>query len=189
MTAKPEKTCLDIKASLVQAGLFSDSSSDAGNTWRISPEPYFLSQEETTFFHDLGPKLLEFYSVLNRFYLDSAKGNFHPWVAEYLDAGKPQELIDFGRMKRMRQSLPGIIRPDVIPTENGFAVTELDSVPGGFGLTSSLMSLYEDPAWEMTGAGIPSLFYQMVESVSKEPSPNIAIVSSDEAKDYLKEMQ
>ena len=66
-------------------------------------EPYFLSQEETTFFHELGPKLLQFYSVLNRFYLDSAKGNFHPWLAEYLDAGKPQELIDFGRMKRMRQ--------------------------------------------------------------------------------------
>ena len=189
MIAQPEKTCLDIKASLVQAGLFSDSSSDTGNTWRISPEPYFLSQEETAFFHDLGPKLLQFYSALNRFYLDSAKGNFHPWLAEYLDAGKPQDLIDFGRMKRMRQALPGIIRPDVIPTENGFAVTELDSVPGGFGLTSSLMSLYEDPAWEMAGAGIPSLFHQMVESVSKEPSPNVAIVVSDEAKDYLKEMQ
>ena len=61
-------------------------------------------KEETTFFHELGPKLLQFYSVLNRFYLDSAKGNFHPWLAEYLDAGKPQELIDFGRMKRMRQT-------------------------------------------------------------------------------------
>lgn len=189
MIAQPEKTCLDIKASLVQAGLFSDSSSEPGNTWRISPEPYFLSEEETTFFHELGPKLHQFYSVLNRFYLDSAKGNFHPWLAEYLDAGKPQDLIEFGRMKRMRQSLPGIIRPDVIPTENGFAVTELDSVPGGFGLTSSLMSLYEDPAWEMAGAGIPSQFHQMVESVSKVPSPNVAIVVSDEAEDYLKEMQ
>ena len=160
MIAKPEKICVDIKASLKQAGLFSDS----GNTWRISPEPYFLSQEETTFFHELGPHLLKFYSVLNRFYLDSVKGNFHPWIAEYLDAGKPQELIDFGRMKRMRQALPGIIRPDVIPTEKGFVVTELDSVPGGFGLTSALMSLYEDPSWKITGAGIPSLFYKMVES-------------------------
>ncbi len=185
MIAQPEKTCLDIKASLVQAGLFSDS----GNTWRISPEPYFLSKEETTFFKELGPKLLKFYSVLNRFYLDSAKGKFHPWVAEYLDAGKPQELIDFGRMKRMRQALPGIIRPDVIPTENGFAVTELDSVPGGFGLTSSLMSLYEDPSWKITGEGISSMFYKMAESISKEPAPNVAIVVSDEAKDYLSEMQ
>lgn len=185
MIAQPEKTCVDVKASLVQAGLFSDTA----NTWRISPEPYFLSPEETTFFHDLGPHLLKFYSVLNRFYLDSVKGNFHSWFAEYLDAGKPQDLIEFGRMKRMRQALPGIIRPDVIATEKGFAVTELDSVPGGFGLTSLLMSLYEDPSWEITGTGIPSLFYQMAESVAKVPTPNVAIVVSDEAKDYLSEMQ
>tara|TARA_Y100001960_G_scaffold309678_1_gene368361 strand:+ start:156 stop:1535 length:1380 start_codon:yes stop_codon:yes gene_type:complete len=185
MIAQSEKTCLDIETSLVKAGLFSDS----GNTWRISPEPYFLSQEETTFFHELGPKLLKFYSALNRFYLDSTKGKFHPWIAEYLDGGKPQELLEFGRMKRMRQALPGIIRPDVIVTENGFALTELDSVPGGFGLTSALMSFYDNPSWEMTGGGIPSLFYKMAESVSKETSPNVAIVVSDESKDYLSEMQ
>lgn len=192
MIAQPEKICLDIKASLIKEGLFSGSDTEAGNTWRVSPEPYFLSREETAFFHDLGPQLLKFYSVLNQFYLDSAKGNFPTWFADYLDAGKPQELIDFGRMKRTRQALPGIIRPDVIVTENGFAVTELDSVPGGFGLTSSLMSLYEDSSWEITGnkeGGIPSLFYQMAESVSKETSPNVAIVVSDEAKDYLSEMQ
>ena len=185
MIAPTEKTCLDIKASLVKDELFSDS----GNTWRISPEPYFLSQEESTFFHELGPKLLKFYSALNRFYLDSIKGNFHPWIAEYLDAGKPQELLEFGRMKRMRQALPGIIRPDVIVTENGFALTELDSVPGGFGLTSALMSFYENPLWEMAGDGIPSLFYKMAESISKETSPNVAIVVSDESKDYRSEMQ
>ena len=185
MIAQPEKICADIKSSLIHAGLYSDS----GNIFRISPEPYFLSQEEIHFFKELGSHLLKFYSVLNRFYLDSAKGKFHPWIAEYMDAGKPQDLIEFGRMKRMRQSLPAIIRPDVIATEKGFTVTELDSVPGGFGLTASLMSLYEDPLWEITGEGIPSLFYEMAESISKESSPNVAIVVSDESRDYLSEMQ
>ena len=185
MVAQDEKTCIDIKTSLVKTGLFSDS----GNTWRISPEPYFLSPEETTFFHELGPKLLKFYSALNSFYLNSSKGNTHPWITGYLDAGKPQELVEFGRMKRMRKVLPGIIRPDVIVTENGFAITELDSVPGGFGLTSALMSFYENPSWKMTGDGIPHLFYNMVESISNETSPNAMIVVSDEAKDYLAEMQ
>ena len=47
-------------------------------------------------------------------------------------------------MKRFKSQLPGIIRPDVIVTEDGFAVTELDSVPGGFGLTSQLMNLYAE---------------------------------------------
>ena len=92
-------------------------------------------------------------------------------------------------MKRMRQALPGIIRPDVIVTENGFALTELDSVPGGFGLTSALMSFYENPLWEIEGDGIPSLFYKMAESISKETSPNFVIVVSDESKDYRSEMQ
>ncbi len=185
MITEPKKICADIKSSLIQAGLYSDS----GNIFRISPEPFFLSHDETLFFQELGPHLLKFYSVLNRFYLDSAKGNFHPWIAEYLDAGKPQDLIEFGRMKRMRQALPGIIRPDVIVTEKGFAITELDSVPGGFGFTASLMSIYEDPSWKITGEGIPSLFYEMAKTVSKETSPNVAIVVSDESKDYLSEMQ
>ena len=185
MITQPKKIYADIKSALVQAGLYSGS----GNTFRISPEPYFLSHDEIYFFQELGSHLLKFYSVLNRFYLDSAKGNFYPWIAEYLDAGKPQDLIEFGRMKRIRQALPGIIRPDVIVTEKGFAITELDSVPGGFGLTTSLMSLYEDTSWEITGEGIPALFYEMAKSVSKESYPNVAIVVSDESKDYLSEMQ
>ncbi len=185
MISEPQKICADIKSALIQDGLYSD----AGNIFRISPEPYFLSHNEIGFFQELGPHLLKFYSVLNRFYLDSAKGNFHPWIAEYLDAGKPRDLIEFGRMKRMRQVLPGIIRPDVIITEKGFTITELDAVPGGFGFTASLMSLYKDPSWNITGEGIPALFYEMAESVSKAAFPNVAIVVSDESKDYLSEMQ
>lgn len=95
-------------------------------------------------------------------------------------------------MKRFRQKLPAILRPDVIVTEDGFAVTELDSVPGGFGLTAELMSLYKDPAWQVIGdseGGIPSLFYNMAKSQSKEAKPCIAIVVSDEAQDYRSEME
>jgi hypothetical protein len=95
-------------------------------------------------------------------------------------------------MKRFRQALPTILRPDVIVTEEGFAVTELDSVPGGFGLTAELMSLYKDPAWQIIGdseGGIPSMFYKMAESLAKEKNPCVAIVVSDEAQDYRSEME
>jgi hypothetical protein len=190
MIAQPENICVEIQASLTRSGLFTES--DLGNRWRISPEPYFLSSEDVEFFHQLGPKLLKFYSAWNKLYLESAKGTGPKWVAPYLDAGKPQELIEFGKMKRFRQTLPSIIRPDVIVTEDGFAVTELDSVPGGFGLTAELMSLYKDPAWQIIGdseGGIPSMFYNMAESLSKEEKPCIAIVVSDEAQDYRSEME
>ena len=70
-------------------------------------------------------------------------------------------------------------------------MTELDSVPGGFGLTAELMSLYKDPAWKIIGdpeIGIPSMFYNMAKSLSKEEKPCIAIIVSDEAQDYRSEM-
>ena len=88
-----------------------------------------------------------------------------------MDRGKPPELVDYSRMKRFKAQLPGIIRPDVIVKEDGFAVTELDAVPGGFGLTSQLMNLYARDDRQIIGledGGIPALFYQMIESLAGE---------------------
>ena len=38
--------------------------------------------------------------------------------------------------------MPRVIRPDILLTENGFSITELDSVPGGIGLTAWLNQTY-----------------------------------------------
>ena len=160
--------------------------------WRISPEPFYLSEEEVSFFHQLGPHLLKFYSAINQLYFDSVKGRVPGWVAEYMDLGKPSDLIDFARMNRFKKQLPGIIRPDVIATEDGFAVTELDSVPGGFGLTARLMSLYAEGGQKIVGleeGGIPRMFYQMMESLAKSPGCVCVIVVSVEAEDYFSEME
>ena len=45
-------------------------------------------------------------------------------------------------MKRFRDQLPAVIRPDIIPTQDGMVITELDSVPGGIGMTACLSALY-----------------------------------------------
>ena len=193
MTATQEDIYSEITTSLSGAGLYSaDTNGGAGeNTWRISTEPYFLSQGELEFIDQLGHHLLKFYTVLNQFYLDSAKGKLPGWIAEYLDFGKPQDLIDYGRMKRFKNDLPGIIRPDLIVTEDGFSVTELDSVPGGFGLTARLMSLYQKDENNIIGhenGGIPELFFKMATSVAGEPKSALGIIVSDEAEDYRSEM-
>ena len=52
------------------------------------------------------------------------------------------DLLEFARMNRFKNQLPGVIRPDLIPTNSGMALTELDSVPGGIGLTGSLSRMY-----------------------------------------------
>ena len=193
MIAKPEDICLEIETSLVQSDLFSKATQTekAAPSWRVSPEPYYLSSEEILFFEDLGCHLLKFYTVLNSLYADSVKGKIPSWFAQYLDAGKPDDLVAYSRMKRIRGDLPGIIRPDIMVTEKGFSITELDSVPGGFGLTARLMDLYSSMDEVMVGmneGGIPEAFYKMAESVSGEKSCVVAIIVSDESNDYWGEM-
>ena len=193
MITKPEDICLEIESSLVQSNLFSKATQaeKAAPSWRVSPEPYYLSSEEILFFEDLGCHLLKFYTVLNSLYADSVKGKIPSWFAQYLDAGKPDDLVAYSRMKRIRGDLPGIIRPDIMVTEKGFSITELDSVPGGFGLTARLMDLYSSMGEVMVGmseGGIPEAFYKMAESVSGEKSCVVAIIVSDEANDYWGEM-
>ncbi len=197
MNAKTEDICIKIKDSLTSEGLFSLPSGPGNqdekvNSWRISPSPFYISPKERDFFVDLGPHLLKFYKVLNRFYFDSLSGKLAPWFAEYLNYGKPPELLKFSQMKRFRNHLPGIIRPDVIPTENGYAVTELDSVPGGFGLTTALSSLYDSEDENIIGlkkGGIATLFYRMLESMSRKKDCVVALIVSDEAEDYRSEME
>ena len=192
MITKPEDICLEIESSLAQSNLFSNAiqAEKAAPSWRVSPEPYYLSSEEILFFEDLGCHLLKFYTVLNSLYSDSVKGKIPSWFAQYLDAGKPDDLVAYSRMKRIRGDLPGIIRPDIMVTGKGFSITELDSVPGGFGLTARLMDLYSsmDEIVGMSEGGIPEAFYKMAESVSGEKSCVVAIIVSEEANDYWGEM-
>lgn len=191
MKPNPEEICFNIQASLAESGLYHANGSEKRTCW-IAPDPYFISREDLEFFSRLGSHLLKFYRVLNQFYFDSLKGKLPSWLAEYLDLGKPSDLLDYGRMNRFKRDLPGILRPDIMVTEHGFAITELDSVPGGFGLLDKLMGLYPSAEGNMVGkanGGILELFYRMVESAAGSRECVLAIVVSDESEDYLAEMR
>ena len=137
------RRCLAIRDALVHAGVYGSAETEQGTAtadsgvspvrFRLSPVPFPLSSSEVIFFQQLGQDLLAFYRALNRLYQESARGTQPGWVAAYLDQGKPESLITFSRMNRFRNLIPGIIRPDVIPTADGMVITELDSVPGGIG--------------------------------------------------------
>src|SRR5215472_5396477 len=96
----------------------------------------------TSNFKYCGHRLCVFQRACNQLYQLSVKGKQPAWVAHYLDAGKPAELIEFSRRKEIRDILPRIIRPDLILTENGYIIAEIDSVPGGIGLTGWLNQTY-----------------------------------------------
>ncbi len=173
---------------LINDGLFATGQDDH---WRVACDPFALSNEEAKFFEALGQHLLLFYQALNRLYLESLKGMQPAWVHEYLDIGKPEDLLALARMNRFKNQLPGVIRPDLIPTNGGMALTELDSVPGGIGLTGSLSRIYAQqgyPVWPQAD-GLVQGFSRMLRGVLHGQPPRVAIVVSDEAEAYRAEMQ
>ncbi len=220
--------CATIRARLCAANLLADPSAlrtgentrtfTSTNSWRISPFPLLLSHDQLVFFTDLGPQLFSFYRALNRLYYESVKGGQPNWVAGWLDQGKPNALVNYSRMKRLRDALPLIIRPDVIATHDGMVITELDSVPGGIGLTAAMSHTYtdvlrlsslgsENPALDDSESSAfhsspyASHSYEIVGGAdgmvrgftsmlqsAQEQSGCAAILVSDEARDYRPEM-
>ncbi|HEU5201885.1 MAG TPA: hypothetical protein VFT92_03750 [Nitrospira sp.] len=196
--------CTSIRDTLIQAGLFapivaapspaSPSQESVNTSWRIGLEPLPLSLEQLTFFHSLGPQLLRFYRSVNRLYAESVRGAQPAWVAAYLDQGKPEGLIAYSRMKRFRDHVPAVIRPDVIPTLDGMVITELDSVPGGIGMTAVMshayaaLSSHDSPQLIGGRDGMVDGFAAMLRAQRGRYEGVIVIVVSEEAKDYRPEM-
>lgn len=163
---------------------------DRPDPFRIGARPFPLSQDDLSFFHALGRHLLAFYRAINKLYLDSVRGHAPEWVHRYLDQGKPESLIAFARMNRFRDLLPDVIRPDIIPTDTGMVITELDSVPGGIGLTGSLSAAYARFGEPLVGGahGIVNGFAAMCRARLESRTPTVAIVVSDESESYRPEM-
>ncbi len=182
------RRCSAVHHALQTAGLFESSPA-----WRVSPVPFQLTADEVSFFEELGPRLWAFSKALNRLYLESVKGRQPFWVHQYLDQGKPPALLEYARMKRFREALPLVIRPDVIPTEAGMTITELDSVPGGIGITGRLSSAYAALGDTLVGGadGMIEGFARLFRSANAagEEAGCLAIVVSDEAEDYRIEME
>jgi hypothetical protein len=114
----------------------------AGLDWRISPEPFPLGENLAKEIESLGRVLLQFYRAVNLLYRRSVEGKQPAWVAELLDRGKPAGLIELQRSLAFKNEVPRVIRPDILLTEPGLSITELDSVPGGIGLTAWLNATY-----------------------------------------------
>lgn len=127
-----------IRSRLPEGGLF------AGQEWRIAPAPFPLSVQQVDALERLGRILLQFYRALNLLYRRSLEGKQPAWVAQWLDLGKPESLLAWQRHPAFKNELPRVIRPDLLLTESGFSITELDSVPGGIGLTAWLNQVHAD---------------------------------------------
>ena len=184
-----------IRSALDSQPLFEDKS------WQLSPEAWPITQDQFAELEQIGSACMEFHQALETLYLRSAAGKnllrnkplLAPWVAEYLDRGKPRELVLHSRDPRNRGVFPTVLRPDLLLTDDGWAMTELDSVPGGIGLTAYLNRLYASDASApgVIGAGDTMILGFHASLAALHPSENnplIALVVSDEAATYRPEM-
>jgi hypothetical protein len=168
-----------VREHLPTAGLFAD------HDWRTSPEPYALGPPLAKEIESLGRVLLQFYRAVNLLYRKSVEGKQPEWVARWLDLGKPAELIQLQRSPALRNEVPRVIRPDLLITDQGLKVTELDSVPGGIGLTGWLNQTYSQMGADVLGGaegmsrGFASIFGD---------APTVHIIVSEEAGTYRPEM-
>src|SRR2546423_4720207 len=134
-----------IRAAFPKEGLFAEKA------WLLSPDAFPIDQKLLADLEQLGHRLFVFQRACNQLYQLSVKGKQPAWIARYLDAGKPKDLVEFSREKIFRDDLPRIIRPDLVLTDEGFTIAELDSVPGGIGLTGWLNRTYAELGDEIIG--------------------------------------
>ncbi len=168
-----------VRRQMPQHGLF------AGHEWRVSPDPFPLSAAMAKEIEGLGRMLLQFYRAVNLLYRKSAEGKQPEWVARWLDLGKPADLVGLQRSPALKNDVPRVIRPDLLLTEYGVSVTELDSVPGGIGLTAWLNQVYSKLGASVLGG--PEGMTEGFASIFGD-APNVHIVVSEEAATYEPEM-
>ena len=178
MVALAENRLEAIRSRFPKEGLFAEKD------WLLSPDPFSIEKKFAADLEQLGHRLFVFQRACNQLYQLSVKGKQPEWVARYLDAGKPPALIEFSRRKEIRDDLPRVIRPDLILTETGYIIAEIDSVPGGIGLTEWLNQTYSAFDKEIIGGadGMLNGFQSVL--------PNGGdIVISQEAATYRPEME
>ena len=164
----------------------------AGQTWRISPDPFPLDGKLVKQLEKLGRVLLQFYRALNLLYRKSHEQAAPSWVAEWMDAGKPERLTQLGLSRTFKQAHPKVIRPDILLTDDGFVISELDSVPGGIGLTGWLNQTYaalaDAPDSNSSIIGGAKGMLDGFNGIFGKDAP-AQIVVSDEADSYRPEME
>ncbi len=143
ITAPDRRTAL--REALPAEGLFAEKE------WLLSPQPFAVDQKLRSNLERLGHQLFVFQRACNQLYQQSVRGKQPDWVAHYLDLGKPAELVEFSRAKEFREALPRVIRPDLVLTDDGWTIAEIDSVPGGIGLTGWLNQTYAGLGTDVIG--------------------------------------
>ena len=159
-----------------------------GANWLFSPKPLTLDKKTAKSITRLGHPLAQFQRASDSIYHRSVKGTLPTWIHQLLDSGKPQWMITAQRSIAIRHNMPQVIRPDLILTgdehKTSFALTELDSVPGGMGITQWLTQFYTQHGYDVLGGehGIRNGFQSLLDKGGR-------VLVSEESADYRPELE
>ena len=167
----------EITAALPSEGLFQ------GKEWLTSPRPLVLPKKQVKALKKLGHPLAMFLRACDRVYRASAAEKRPRWIADLLNAGKPEWIVEAALKSARAEEIPRVIRPDLLLTADGWKVSEIDSLPGGIGLTAWLSRVYGDAGWDVLGEknGMLDAFSELVPEGGR-------VIISDESADYRPEM-
>lgn len=160
-----------------EGGMFQDKE------WIASPTAFPIHTELLNTITQLGDATLAFQKACNTLYFLGTKDPQYQWVTQLLDQGKPDSLIQLARNPNWQHHLPRIIRPDLLLTETGVSIAELDSLPGGIGLTGWLGQTYSQ-----LGENIIGGHNGMIQQFS-QTFPNHDFLISRESSGYQPEME
>lgn len=174
---------MDARRALTREGVFA-------KPFRLPREPVALPGCDPATISLLGKAMLDFYRELDHLYFLSLEaGSPFAFVHEVLDAGKPDDLLRFARAKKFRHDLPLVLRPDLLLTASGPVLTEMDAVPGGMGILLKISRILQDHGQTGIWGGVQGIlegFAGMIRTL--DPAPCLAIVVSEESRDYWPEM-
>jgi len=105
--------------------------------FRISPRPLYLSKEQKIDIQNIGSDISCYFHIVDEMYVNNMGG-----VRNILDTGKPQIFL----ADQLAHYL--FARPDLIITEGGFSICEVETSPFGLALAEILNQAYQNKGFE-----------------------------------------
>ena len=174
----------EILEAVPPGGVFPRGGEGVALPWRVSPQPLMLSRALVRKLEALGHMLARFQDAAHALYRRSAAGREAEWLAPLLDAGKPPWLVQVQRSEPLRAAAPRVIRPDLMLGTDDVSLVELDSVPGGMGITLWLSRLYARAGYAVLGGA-----EGMAAGMAAAHPRGACIAVSAESADYRAEMR
>lgn len=145
---------------------------DKNLNFRISPTPFGLEESENERIVELGQEVLQFMKATDELYRTNQE------VAELLNTGKPDSFLT--------QQAPNYLfyRPDLIVTEQGLRICEIETSPFGLGLSHLLNTAYSQADFETLAPETA-----LKEYVQGRVKPSGQIVYTDKTKAYAGQLR